>query len=109
MVFEEEYYRILGVPTTASAADIKRAYYRKARDCHPDKHPGDAAKEAQFKALSEAYQTLFDDTARAAYDRHGKLVPKLTSKLLRQKMRRERADEHGSSCKEPLTEALKEP
>ena len=72
MVFEEEYYRILGVPTTASAADIKRAYYRKARDCHPDKHPGDATKEAQFKALSEAYQTLFDAERRAAYDQWGK-------------------------------------
>jgi curved DNA-binding protein CbpA len=72
MVFEEEFYKILGVPTTASAADIKRAYYRKARDCHPDKHPGDSDKEAQFKALSEAYQTLFDAERRAAYDQWGK-------------------------------------
>eukprot|EP00964_Phaeocystis_antarctica_P028407 scaffold16017_cov63-Phaeocystis_antarctica.AAC.4 len=72
MVFEEEFYGILGVPTTASAADIKRAYYKKARDCHPDKHPGDDAKEAQFKALSEAYQTLFDAERRAAYDQWGK-------------------------------------
>ncbi len=56
MPYETEYYDILGVPATASSAEIKRAYYKKARDCHPDKHPGDAAKEAQFKALSEAYR-----------------------------------------------------
>ena len=72
MVYEEEFYGTLGVPTTASTADIKRAYYRKARDCHPDKHPGDDAKEAQFKAVSEAYQTLFDAERRAAYDKYGR-------------------------------------
>ena len=66
-------------PTTTSSASRptptrtrSAAHTTKARSCHPDKFPGDAAKEAEFKALSEAYQTLFDDTARAAYDRYGK-------------------------------------
>ena len=69
---ETEYYDALGVPPNASSAQIRKAYYQRARECHPDKHPGDAAKEQQFKELSEAYQTLFDDERRAAYDKHGK-------------------------------------
>ena len=72
MVKDTEFYDHLGVAPTASSAEIRRAYYKKARDCHPDKHPGDAEKEAQFKKLSEAYQTLFDDERRAAYDQYGK-------------------------------------
>ncbi len=72
MVKDTAYYDLIGVAPDADKNEIRRAYYRKARSCHPDKFPGDAAKEAEFKALSEAYQTLFDDTARAAYDRYGK-------------------------------------
>ena len=72
MVKDTAYYDLIGVAPDADKNEIRRAYYKKARSCHPDKFPGDAAKEAEFKALSEAYQTLFDDTARAAYDRYGK-------------------------------------
>ena len=55
---ETAFYELLGVPPDASTAQIRKAYYQKARSCHPDKHPGDPAKEAEFKQLSEAYQTL---------------------------------------------------
>jgi hypothetical protein len=60
-----------GAPPDATAAQIKKAYYVKARECHPDKHPGDEAKEAAFKELSEAYQTLVDSERRAVYDAFG--------------------------------------
>lgn len=72
MVRETAYYDLLGVAPDASSAQIKKAYYQRARSCHPDKHPGDKAKEEEFKALSDAYQTLFDDDRRKAYDEHGK-------------------------------------
>ena len=72
MVLETAYYDLLGVAPDASSAQIKKAYYQRARSCHPDKHPNDKAKEEEFKAISDAYQTLFDDDRRKAYDEHGK-------------------------------------
>ena len=72
MVKHTELYNLLGVAPDASTAQIRRAYYQRARLCHPDKHPGDAAKESEFKELSEAYQTLFDEERRSAYDVHGR-------------------------------------
>ena len=48
------------MPTEASQGQIKKAYYQRARECHPDKHAGDDAKAEEFKRLSDAYQTLFD-------------------------------------------------
>ncbi|KOO28685.1 DNAj heat shock n-terminal domain-containing protein [Chrysochromulina tobinii] len=70
-VIDTSYYDIFGLPPDATAAQIKKAYYVKARECHPDKHPGDEAKEAAFKELSEAYQTLVDSERRAVYDAFG--------------------------------------
>ncbi|KAL1528453.1 hypothetical protein AB1Y20_009799 [Prymnesium parvum] len=72
MAVDLAYYEALGVPPDASSAQIRKAYYQRARSCHPDKHPGDPSKEAEFKVLSEAYQTLFDDERRAAYDAYGR-------------------------------------
>ena len=54
------FYDLFGLSPDATSAQIKRAYYKRARECHPDKHPNDAEKEAEFKQLSQAYQTLFD-------------------------------------------------
>ncbi|MDP4001608.1 MAG: DnaJ domain-containing protein, partial [bacterium] len=48
-----DYYTILGVPRTASADDIKKAYRKLAHEHHPDKKTGD---EAKFKEVNEAYQ-----------------------------------------------------
>ena len=68
---KEDYYAILGVARDASADDLKKAYRKLAMKYHPDRNPGDAAAEAKFKELNEAYDVLKDDQKRAAYDRLG--------------------------------------
>ena len=44
------FYDLLGVEPTASKTQIRKAYYARAKECHPDRHPGEEAKEAEFKA-----------------------------------------------------------
>ncbi|MGF1476186.1 MAG: molecular chaperone DnaJ [Geminicoccaceae bacterium] len=68
---KQDYYEMLGVSKTASGDDLKRAYRKLAMKYHPDQNPGDAAAEARFKELSEAYEVLKDDQKRAAYDQFG--------------------------------------
>ena len=71
-VRDTSYYDLLGVSSTASGKDIKRAYYKKAKDVHPDKNPEDPeAAAAAFLKLHTAYQTLSDDRKRADYDTWG--------------------------------------
>ncbi|GAC1441897.1 MAG: molecular chaperone DnaJ [Mycobacteriales bacterium] len=65
---EKDYYAALGVPKSAPSADIKKAYRKLARDLHPDKNPDNKAAEDKFKAVSEAYDVLSDDTKRKEYD-----------------------------------------
>jgi len=64
-------YEILGVPKTATADQIRKAYRKLARKHHPDVNPGDAKAEDMFKRVSAAYEVLSDDKKRAAYDEHG--------------------------------------
>jgi curved DNA-binding protein CbpA len=68
MSHRRDHYAVLGVPTTATRADVQRAFRRLARTAHPDLHPGDAEAEAAFKRIARAYETLSDPTRRARYD-----------------------------------------
>jgi curved DNA-binding protein CbpA len=71
-VADREYYDLLQVSTNADAATIKRAYYKVARKCHPDKNPDDPNAHAKFQDIGHAYQVLSHDASRALYDKHGK-------------------------------------
>ncbi|NNG35667.1 molecular chaperone DnaJ [Nakamurella aerolata] len=66
--YEKDYYAELGVPKSATSAEIKKAYRKLARDLHPDKNPGNKQAEDKFKAVSEAHDVLADPAKRKEYD-----------------------------------------
>lgn len=68
---KRDYYEVLGVNKSASAAEIKKAYRKMAIKYHPDKNPGDKAAEEKFKEAAEAYEVLSDENKRARYDQYG--------------------------------------
>ncbi len=68
---EKDLYAVLGVPRTASAAEIKKIYRKLARKHHPDVNPGNKAAEERFKEISEAHDILTDPEKRKLYDEFG--------------------------------------
>ncbi len=71
MANKRDYYEVLGVDKKATEEDIKKAYRKKAKECHPDLHPGDKQAEERFKELNEANEVLSDPDKRARYDQFG--------------------------------------
>ena len=71
MAEKRDYYEVLGVPKTAGADEIKRAYRQLAKKYHPDMHPGDKECEEKFKEANEAYEILSDEEKRQKYDQYG--------------------------------------
>ena len=65
----EDLYSVLGVPKTASAGDITKAYRKLAKKLHPDLNPGDKAAEEKFKKITAGYDILGDAEKRGRYDR----------------------------------------
>ena len=67
----QDYYSMLGVARDADAKQVKSAFRKLAMQYHPDRNQGDAEAEKKFKEIGEAYEVLYDEQKRAAYDRFG--------------------------------------
>jgi molecular chaperone DnaJ len=68
---KNDFYDILGITKSATEAEIKKAYRKKAIEFHPDKNPGNTEAEENFKKAAEAYEVLSDPQKKAKYDQYG--------------------------------------
>lgn len=64
----KDFYQVLGVPDSASADEVKKAYRRLAKQHHPDANPNNPQAAERFKEISEAHSTLADPEKRKQYD-----------------------------------------
>ena len=62
------HYELLGIPNDCGFAALKKAYYRRARECHPDRFGNSPEKAEEFKQVVEAFVTLSDPEKRRLYD-----------------------------------------
>lgn len=67
----KDYYKVLGVPKTATADEIKKAYRKLAQQYHPDRNQDNKKAEEKFKEINEAYEVLGNAEQRSKYDRLG--------------------------------------
>jgi molecular chaperone DnaJ len=68
---KRDYYEVLGVNSSSTKDEIKKAYRKLAIKYHPDKNPGNPEAEAKFKEAAEAYEVLSNDQKRSRYDQFG--------------------------------------
>ena len=73
--FEKDFYKVLGVPSSATEKEITRAYRKLAKQFHPDANSGDAKAEERFKEISAAYDVLGDAEKRKEYDEVRRMGP----------------------------------
>ena len=71
MAEKRDYYEVLGIQKGATEEEIKKAYRKKARECHPDLHPDDPSYVEKFQEINEANEVLSDPQKRARYDQFG--------------------------------------
>jgi molecular chaperone DnaJ len=70
ILLRKDYYSVLGVNKGSTAADIKKAYFKLAKEYHPDVNKTEGAKE-KFAEINEAYETLGDEQKKRVYDTTG--------------------------------------
>lgn len=75
MATKRDYYEVLGVERSASAAEIRSAFRKLAAKYHPDVNPGDHTAEEKFKELNEAHEVLSTPEKRQMYDQYGHDAP----------------------------------
>lgn len=80
-IVDRSLYDVLGVEPEATSVEIKKAYYVKARQNHPDRHPNDPDAHKKFQLIGEAYQILGDERMRVVYDSKGKSVAESSHKV----------------------------
>ncbi|XP_045918905.1 dnaJ homolog subfamily C member 17 isoform X3 [Micropterus dolomieu] len=68
-ILQMDLYGLLGIESTATTKEIKKAYRQKALTCHPDKNPDNPKAVELFHQLSQALEVLTDAAAKAAYDK----------------------------------------
>ena len=67
-----DYYKILGLSSSATADEVKKAYRKLARKYHPDLNPNDVSAQRKFQEINEANEVLSDPEKRKQYDKYGK-------------------------------------
>lgn len=65
----KNYYQVLGIAVDSDFSTVKKSYYRRAKECHPDRHDNSRAKEEEFKLVVEAFDILSDPLKRSQFDR----------------------------------------
>ncbi|XP_076039762.1 dnaJ homolog l(2)tid, mitochondrial isoform X2 [Oratosquilla oratoria] len=76
-VLGRDYYEVLGIPRNASQKDIKKAYYKLAKQHHPDVNKNDPSAQKKFTEVSEAYEVLGDEEKRQQYDTMGRTTEQM--------------------------------